>query len=406
MASSRDKEQPPPHHHQPLLSSLVVRPSHTEAAAGARAADFEPGELHRDPPPPYSRSDRYPDEPALMLPARSWALRKACYHELSFGSCSGIFFYLKGLINELDDGNSFVGAFAAQNLLHGFSFCRVTVICLVWDICERYRIRAGSSSPIHRRDADHRFNSDYNHLSRSRGYGGGRDPGRYRDPSPPYGRGRVGGRPMGRAFDGPGFVSGLARGEGNGRNNPNVRPREGDWFCPDPLCGNLNFARRDHCNSCNRSRNAPAHAPARSPRRAYPAPPPLHAPPRRYLGPPIDRSPERPLNGYRSPPRGLARDGPREYGPPPLDWDSRDRGRDGFSDERKGFERRPLSPPAPLLPSLPHHRGGRWARDVRERSRSPIRGGPPPKDYRRDTFMNRARDDRRGMGRDRIGGMY
>uniref|UniRef100_A0A0R0J735 RanBP2-type domain-containing protein n=1 Tax=Glycine max TaxID=3847 RepID=A0A0R0J735_SOYBN len=296
-----------------------------------------------------------------------------------------------------------------------------------------YRIRAGSSSPVHRRDADRRFASDYNNLSRSRGYGGGRDPGRYRDPSPPYGRGRVGGRPMG---------SGLARGEGNNRNNPNVRPREGDWICPDPLCNNLNFARRDHCNSCNRSRNAPA----RSPRRSFPAPPPLHAPPRRFPGPLIDRSPERTLNGYRSP-RGLARDGPREYGsaalpplrhegrfpdphvrrermdfiedayrgrnkfdrPPPLDWDNRDRGRDGFSDERKGFERRPLSPPVPFLPSLPHHRGGRWARDVRERSRSPIRGGPPPKEYRRDTFMHRARDDRHdrhGMGRDRIGGMY
>jgi len=66
MASSRDKDQAPPHHHQPLLSSLVVRPSHTEAAAGGRAADFEPGELHRDPPPPYSRSDRYPDEPGLF----------------------------------------------------------------------------------------------------------------------------------------------------------------------------------------------------------------------------------------------------------------------------------------------------------------------------------------------------
>lgn len=245
---------------------------------------------------------------------------------------------------------------------------------------------------------------------------------------------------MGRAFDGHGFVSGLARGEGNGRNNPNVRPREGDWICPDLMCGNLNFARRDHCNSCNRSRNVPA----RSPRRAYHAPPPLHAPPRRYPGPPMDRSPERTLNGFRSPPRGLARDGPREYGsaalpplrqesrfpdphvrrermdyiedpyrgrnkfdrPPPLDWDNRDRGRDGFPDERKAFERRPLSPPAPLMPSLPHHRNGRWARDVRERSRSPIRGGLPPKDYRRDTFVSRGRDDRRGMGRDRIGGMY
>lgn len=108
-----------------------------------------------------------------------------------------------------------------------------------------YRIRAGSSSPvhrsplhrspIHRRDADHRFGSDYNHFPRTRGYGGGRDPGRYRDPSPPYVRGRVGGRPVGRAFNGPGFRPGFARGDGHGRSNPNVRPREGDWLCPDPL---------------------------------------------------------------------------------------------------------------------------------------------------------------------------
>ncbi|XP_061367009.1 uncharacterized protein LOC133310130 isoform X2 [Gastrolobium bilobum] len=67
MASSRDKEQAPPHHHQPLLSSLVVRPSHSEggggASAGGRSGDFEPSGLHRDPPPPYSRADRYSDDP-------------------------------------------------------------------------------------------------------------------------------------------------------------------------------------------------------------------------------------------------------------------------------------------------------------------------------------------------------
>ncbi|WJX30081.1 hypothetical protein P8452_18655 [Trifolium repens] len=373
MGSSRDSDQSPPHHHQPLLSSLVVRPSLAENSPSGGAAhsnDYEPGELRRDPPPlPYSRSDRYSDDAG-------------------------------------------------------------------------YRFRAGSSSPVHRRDADHRFNSDYNHFPRNRGYGGGRDPGRYRDPPHPYHRGRPGGRPFGRGFDGPGYGHRHGRGEGHGRNNPNVRPREGDWMCPDSLCGNLNFARRDFCNNCKRPRPAAAGSP---PRRGSP---PLHAPPRRYPGPPIDRSPERPMNGYRSPPpRLLARDGPREYGsaaalppfrhegrfpdpnlhrermdymddgyrgrdkfdrPPPLDWDNRDRGRDSFSNERKGFERRPLSPPAPLLPSLPPHRGGdRWARDVRERSRSPIRGGPPAKDYRRDNVMNRVgRDDRRGVGRDRIGGMY
>lgn len=66
MASSRDKDQAPPHHHQPLLSSLVVRPSHTEAGGGSRSNDYEPGEVRRDPPSPYSRSDRYSDDPGLF----------------------------------------------------------------------------------------------------------------------------------------------------------------------------------------------------------------------------------------------------------------------------------------------------------------------------------------------------
>lgn len=154
----------------------------------------------------------------------------------------------------------------------------------------------------------------------------------------------------------------------------------------------------------------------------------------------MDRSPGRAINGYRSPPRSWARDGPRELGlggpphprregrffdhpirrdrpdyleddfrersrldrpMPQLDW-GRDRGRDNMND-RKGYERRPLSPPLPVPP--PPHRG-RWAHDVRERSRSPIRDLPPPKDYRRDIYMERGRDDRRAMGRERVGDAY
>lgn len=67
MGSSRDSDQSPPHHHQPLLSSLVVRPSLAEnSPGGAHSNDYEPGELRRDPPPPpYSRSDRYSDDPGL-----------------------------------------------------------------------------------------------------------------------------------------------------------------------------------------------------------------------------------------------------------------------------------------------------------------------------------------------------
>ena len=160
----------------------------------------------------------------------------------------------------------------------------------------------------------------------------------------------------------------------------------------------------------------------------------------------MERSPGRTMNGFRSPPRGWARDGPREFGagglpptrhegrfsdhhirrdrldhpeddyrgrnkfdrPMPMDWGHRDRGRDALFNERKGFERRPPSPPPPPPPpppSFPPHRG-RWARDVRERSRSPIRGGPPAKDFRRDIYMERGRDDRRAVGRERIGDAY
>lgn len=203
-------------------------------------------------------------------------------------------------------------------------------------------------------------------------------------------------------------------------------------------CANLNFARREYCNNCNKFRYGSGGG---SPRRGYPGPPPPYPPARRFPGPPIDRSPVRSMNGYRSPPRGgWARDGPREFGgtnpshlrhegrflDPPmrrdrLDYpeeDYRERGRfdrpiepewapreRGFF-ERKAYERRPISPN--LAPPLPPIRGGRFERDVRERSRSPIRGGgappppPPSKDYRRDMYMERGREDRRGMVRDRV----
>jgi len=219
-------------------------------------------------------------------------------------------------------------------------------------------------------------------------------------------------------------------------------------MCPDPACNNLNFARRDHCNNCKRHRFAP-------PRRGYLGPPP---PPRRFPGPPlVNRSPpSRAMNGgFRSPARGWARESPRDFGAaggppphpryegrfpddhmrrdrldyppedhrgerskfdrplPPLDLGNRDRGRDHFFDDRKGYERRPLSPPLPLSlrspplpPSMPLP-PRRWERDARERSRSPIRGGPPPpKDYRRDMYAERGRDEPRGMGRGRIDGVY
>ncbi|KAG6589926.1 Zinc finger Ran-binding domain-containing protein 2, partial [Cucurbita argyrosperma subsp. sororia] len=397
-------------HHQPLLSSLVVRPSNSDGGGGGvggtsggrvgRGSDYEAGEVPRDPPQ-YSRLDRYSDD---------------------------------------------LG----------------------------YRMHAGSVSPTRRRD-DHRYISDFDHssgLTRGREFGGGRDLGRYRDTSPHYSRRVSGGRPFGRGFDGPGHAPGPFRGE-RSKNNPNVRPRDGDWYCSDPLCDNLNFARREFCNNCNRPRTGAGGSPRRG---GYVGPQSLHSPPRRFAAHPIERSPGRTVNEYRSPPRGWARDGPREIAAgglappryesrysdhhlrrdrvdyledsfrgrskfdrlPPSDWSLRDNGRDDFINERKGFERRPLSPKGferrPLSPKgferrplsppplslLPQR--GRWARDVRERSRSPIRGpvrsplrvplrsplsgGLPPKDYRRDVFVERERDDRRGLGRDRDGGPF
>ncbi|XP_055810570.1 uncharacterized protein LOC129880519 isoform X1 [Solanum dulcamara] len=343
---SREKDQPTPH-----LSSLVVRPTDSggENGDGGAGSDYEPGEVRRDAPP-YSRSDRFSDS-------------------------------------------------------HG------------------YRAYAGSVSPVRHRNADHRYSTDFDHsggLPRSHGFGSGRDPGRHRDYSPPYGRGRQAGRFVGRSYDGPGYGARQVR-EGLPRSNPNVRPRDGDWMCPDPLCNNLNFARRENCNKCKR----PRYAPPGSPRRGYPSPPPHH----RIPGPPINRSPGRFVNGYRSPPHGWARDDPRDFRagvphsryegrfadppirrdrpdfadadcrdrsrferPPALDWGHRERGRESYYlSERKGYERRTPSPLHP--PVLPPH--GQWPRDIRERSRSPVRGGPPPKDYGRDIYMGRGRDDRR-----------
>ncbi|KAL1566855.1 RNA-binding protein EWS isoform X1 [Salvia divinorum] len=297
-----------------------------------------------------------------------------------------------------------------------------------------YRKRAGSVSPIRRRDAHHRSSPGFETFGSSRGRGirNEREPGQYHDYSPPYARGKDGGRFPGRGYDqlarGSGGPEPL-RAEGVPRNNPNVRPREGDWYCPDPSCKNLNFARREHCNNCN----SPRYASSGSPRRGGYLGPPF--PPRERFPPALlDHSPVRNMNGgYRSPPRGWLRDGRdfRASGPPgrnevrrlpdPLmrgersnfleddpkdrfgyydippmpEWGHRDRGRDNFFLERRGgYGGRFLSPPpASTVPP----RG--WASHIRDRSRSPARGRPPAKDYHRDMHMNRRPDGRRPLGR-------
>ncbi|KAL6508087.1 hypothetical protein OROGR_024282 [Orobanche gracilis] len=249
-----------------------------------------------------------------------------------------------------------------------------------------YKMRADSVSPVRLRRQ--RFSPGFE-PSRCRDLADVREKSdRYRDYSTPYGRGRVS-RGIGRGYD-------HLRAEGLPRNNPNVRPREGDWICLDPLCKNLNFARRNHCNKCHRPRYAS------SPRRGY-----LRVPP------PLDRSPMN--GGYRSPPRGWARDFRANAGPatrhevrsppdPPIVQDHLENGHprsrynfdrldfrgrhNNYFNERRGYERR-----VDLSPS-PTPRGWAFASHVRDRSRSPFRAGVQPKDYQRDMYLNRRRSDR------------
>ncbi|KAJ8640517.1 hypothetical protein MRB53_017211 [Persea americana] len=323
-----------------------------------------------------------------------------------------------------------------------------------------YRQRAGSISPLHQRNgdnhfglhtgpisplrprkADHPYDSGFDHPGgphRGRGFRGGRGRGRFRETSPPFGRGR-GIRSFERGFDKPGFGTLQTRDEGI-RNDPNVSPREGDWICSDPSCGNLNFARRAYCNNCNKLRFGPrGGGPSGSPRRRYIGPPSPRGPWPRNPGPPMNRGPERFQNELDSPPRVWSRDSPRSFGmdpPPPRhggrfpdhirrerpnyreddefrernkldilmppERNQRGRGNGDFFRERRRYDGRDeLQPPSPPPPvSYRDH----WVHDGRERSRSPMRGGP--KEYRRVPYIGRDRDDRRDMARMRIQPRY
>ncbi|XP_074571392.1 uncharacterized protein LOC141827944 [Curcuma longa] len=277
-----------------------------------------------------------------------------------------------------------------------------------------FRDGPGSLSPPHGRfEAQH--SPDFDSPMRQhfgRGFRGGRAGGRFREVSPVYGHGR-GQRSVGGGNNASRWP--VSEGEYVHRNDPNLSPREGDWICQNPSCGNLNFARRTHCNNCNKYRYGPEfHGPNRSPRRGYLKSPPIRKSPPRILGP-TDRATRDDLDRYRSPPRSWDVEDsrnfrPRDFKPRLLaparggkfadimrrerpdyydgieyrqrrkfDWpthgsEMRDNNRDELDPDRRSYDRRPMSPPR------------RWF--SRERSRSPVGDRPM-----RNSYVSRGRDD-------------
>ncbi|CAN6221272.1 unnamed protein product [Urochloa humidicola] len=291
-----------------------------------------------------------------------------------------------------------------------------------------YGMHGGPSPPPPRRTETRKFDDAvgprYTH-----GYqGGGRGGPRFRDGSPPYGRG---GRSYGRGYGAPpgkDFIN--IDGEYVHRNDPNLSPREGDWICQNRNCGNLNFARRTHCNNCNKFRYSAreAYEPRRSPPRCYPSPPPRGPP--RMVGPPGDRALPREMARYRSPPRGWGVGDPRGYGarsPPerPVRFtDPSPKDRMGFRGERDPRDRAKFEwsatdnygrreRPHDGYPDRSRRRSGspraNWGNDLRDRSRSPrnrmmkgsFAGRGRPDDYAADPYVSQGRPNSMEAGRGR-----
>ncbi|PKA59057.1 hypothetical protein AXF42_Ash001150 [Apostasia shenzhenica] len=274
---------------------------------------------------------------------------------------------------------------------------------------ERFHNDPGSISPLHRLRVEGGYHEpSFGQLGAPRFGRGmrGRGGGRFRDE-------RIGGT-YDRGIDSSTRAMSPVEGEFIHRNDPNLSPREGDWICRNPSCGNLNFARRIFCNNCNKYRYDEPYGSDHSPRRAYDSPPPIPKISPRLPGLLVDRGPRRDLNGYRSPPRAwdtvdsrdfrtsffrpsrggkllgpMRRDRPnfrnenfKERGSDwaiSSDWERRDRIRDTLTSDRRGLDRH--SP-------LPHDR---WIQESKDRSRSPI----IPASLPRVSYADRGRDVRR-----------
>nr|ABR16767.1 unknown [Picea sitchensis] len=305
-------------------------------------------------------------------------------------------------------------------------------------------VHTGSRSSQYRIPEPYGRDYDRDAPHHSGSFRGGRDRGRFEDrfapPLPAAGRGR-GMPPYGRGFSGPGYGradSFPLEEEGLRRNNPNIEPREGDWICPESACGNINFAKRQQCNSCNKPRrNMAPFGMGIGGHEAGVQVPRSH--PRFMGGPPMGRGMGRGRSGFGRPPAPWGRGGPGAFdriSPPrpgeqsPPDFrpvrDTRDRHDYEDRFDYRGRVRDDSFAPVDRPPMMGHRDGiredryhdrrgdhdvrtdryppspplhGRWGKDSRERSRSPLRTAS--RDYHRDPHLDRLRDDRRDMRRDR-----